>query len=306
MAVKDCIRPAFLRPKDKVAIVSPAGAVDPALIDGACATLISWGLVPVVGAYAKGKYGRYAGSDEQRLFDLQQAMDDPSIAAILCGRGGYGALRIVDKLCFKGFAQRPKWLIGFSDITTLHSRFEKEGFASIHGVMAKALAHQSDNKKAVTSLKNMLFGKEVSYKVTKGKKYNRAGVATGELVGGNLSLLYALTGTPYAVRPEGKILFIEDLSERMYHIDRMVQNLRLSGIFDGIKGLVLGQFADIEPDRSMNQTLEEIFLAAVGDRDIPIAFGFPFGHVTDNRALMHGAPVELKVREEGAELSFIG
>lgn len=305
MAVKDCVRPAFLRPKDKVAIVSPSGAVDPALIDGACKTLISWGLVPVVGAYAKGKNGRFAGTDEQRLFDLQQAMDDPSVAAILCGRGGYGALRIVDKLDFTQFSKRPKWLIGFSDITALHSRFEKEGYASIHGVMAKALAHQEDNKKSVSTLKNLLFGKENTYKIAAGKRYNQKGFATGELVGGNLSLLYALTGTPYAIQPEGKILFIEDLSERMYHIDRMVQNLRLSGVFDKIEGLVIGQFADIEPDRSMNRTLEEIFLDAVKGRNIPVAFGFPVGHVTDNRALIHGTKVNLEVNESGSVLSYV-
>jgi muramoyltetrapeptide carboxypeptidase len=301
---KSCVFPAFLQKKDKVAIVSPSGSVDPELIDGACSTLISWGLVPVVGAYAKGKHHRFAGTDEQRIFDMQQALDDPSISAILCGRGGYGMSRIVDKLDFKLFKQRPKWIIGFSDITALHARIEKEGYASIHGVMAKALAHAENNQLAVESLRRMLMPENSSVYHIESRKENRKGEALGRLVGGNLSLLYALQGTPYAIQPEGKILFIEDLSERMYHIDRMIQTLRLAGVFKKISGLIVGQFTDIDPDDSFG-SVENIVLNALEGRKIPVAFNFPVGHVTDNVALLHGADVRLMVNKDGADLQFV-
>ncbi len=302
MAAKKCVMPAFLRPKDKVVIVSPSGAVDPSLIDGACATLISWGLVPVVGAYAKGKRDRFSGTDEERLFDLQQALDDPSVAAILCGRGGYGALRIVDKLDFTKFKQNPKWIIGFSDITALHARVAKEGFASLHGVMAKALACWEESESAVELLRNTLMGNRPTYCIESHKK-NQKGSAIGQLVGGNLSLLYALQGTPYAIDPKGKILFIEDLSERMYHIDRMIQNLRLAGVFQKIEGLIVGQFTDIDEDTSFG-SVENIVLSALEGRKIPVAFNFPVGHVDNNFPLMHGADVALEVNKEEATLRF--
>ena len=287
--------PKFLKPKDRVAIVSPAGAVDADLIDGACQTLISWGLVPVVGSYAKGRCNRFSGTDDQRLFDLQQALDDPTIAAILCGRGGYGTLRIVDKLDFSQFAKSPKWVIGFSDITALHARIEKEGFASLHGVMAKALAHSSDNCLAVEALHRALFALP-SYHEQR-NEMNVKGEALGELVGGNLSLLYALQGTPYAIQPKGKILFIEDLSERMYHIDRMIQALRIAGVFRGIEGLIVGRFTDIDADAAFG-SVEQVVMNALDGRRIPVAFNFPVGHITDNMPLVHGADARLKIDSE--------
>lgn len=292
------IIPQYLRRGDRVAIVSPSGAVDPELIDGACETLRMWGLQPVLGQTAKGRHGRFSGTDEERLADLQWAMDSPEFAAILCGRGGYGAVRIVDKLRFDGIRQYPKWLIGFSDITAFHARFFDEGIASAHAVMAKAIAHADDNVEAVESLRKLLFGERVHYVSYSNEKsvYNRSGYATGELVGGNLSLLYALQGTPYALQPQGKVLFIEDLSERLYHIDRMMQNLRLSGVFEEINGLVVGQFTNIDADPSFGQNIEEIILSAVGDREIPVAFNFPVGHVSDNWALPHGVTAHLEVQ----------
>lgn len=288
--------PKYLTPGDRVAVVSPSGALDPDLIDEACEALRKWRLVPVVGEFAKGKYGRFAGTDQQRLQDLQWAMDDPTISAILCGRGGYGVIRIVDQLDFSKFRESPKWLIGFSDITALHARFESEGFPSLHAVMARAIAHPEENRTAVRKLKKILFGEKMDYQsVPKKSKYNRAGKAQGKLVGGNLSLIYALQGTPYAVDAQNNILFVEDLSERLYHIDRMVQNLRLSGVFEKISGLVVGQFSDIPKDPSFKQTIEEIFLSAVGERQIPIVFNFPVGHVENNWPLVHGANVNLEV-----------
>lgn len=288
--------PKYLVPGDRVAMVSPSGALDPDLIDEACETLRKWGLIPIVGDFAKGRFGRFSGCDQERLSDLQKAMDDPRVSAIICGRGGYGALRIVDQLDFSEFAKNPKWLVGFSDITALHARFQSEGFPSIHGVMAKAIAKTSENRSAVRRLKKILFGEKMKYQfVPKKMKYNKEGSAQGHLVGGNLSLIYALQGTPYAVAPENNILYVEDLSERLYHVDRMVQNLRLSGVFEKINGLIVGQFSDIEKDPSLRMNLEEIFLSAVGNRNIPIAFNFPVGHVTDNWPLVNGAKVEFQV-----------
>lgn len=294
--------PRLLKPKDRVAIVSPAGAVEPDLIDGACSTLIAWGYVPVVGSHAKGKSHRFSGTDEERLFDLQQAMDDPSISAILCGRGGYGTLRIVDKLDFTEFSKHPKWVIGFSDITALHARIEKEGFASIHGVMAKALAHSEENVYATEALRRSMVTLP-SYEVepTQG---NIPGRAIGEVVGGNLSLLYSLLGTPYAIQPKGKILFIEDLSERMYHIDRMIQALRIAGVFREIEGLIVGRFADIDPDSSFG-SVEKIVLNALEGRKIPVCLDFPLGHIKYNMPLWHGAEATLEIDSESSVLRYV-
>lgn len=292
------IRPPYLKEGDKVAIVSPSGAVAPELVDGAAEVLVSWGLVPVLGASAKGKRGRFAGTDEERLSDLQWAMDDPSIRAILCGRGGYGAVRIVDQLNFKGFEASPKWLIGFSDITILHAAISHHGIQSLHGAMAKALAHTAGNWDAVSALRRTLFGAPTDFTLTP-CSLNRAGEATGELVGGNLSVMYGLRGTPFDIQPKGKILFIEDISERPYHIDRMMHSLKLGGILSSISGLLVGAFSDIDEDASFGQTVKEIIASAVAEYDYPVAFNFPLGHETTNMPVIHGADVSLKVEADG-------
>lgn len=306
--------PPFLNYGDKIAIVSPAGAVDPTLIDGACDTIRSYGFSPILGRYAKSSFGRFSARDEERIDDFQWALDNPNISAILCGRGGYGCMRIIDQLNFEKFKRMPKWLIGFSDITALHALFLHEGFASIHGFMARAFAHNADNHNLIDNIFSILTGEFIDFDgkhkfaepfyTTQCTPLCQVGQAQGQLVGGNLSLLYALQGTPYAIQPEGKILFIEDISERPYHIDRMMQNLRLAGIFNQISGLIVGQFADCEPDPSFGQSIYEIVRNAVGKRNIPIAFNFPLGHVKDNRPLVHGANVILDIDHNSSTIIY--
>ncbi|MCQ2225846.1 MAG: LD-carboxypeptidase [Paludibacteraceae bacterium] len=297
----DIIKPQYLKKGDKVAIVSPAGPVDPELIDGAVARLHKWGFVPQVGFTAKGKVGRFSATDEDRLADLQQAMDDPTVSAILCGRGGYGCLRIVDKLNFDAFAKHPKWLIGFSDVTALHALFQQNGYASVHGAMARALFANSDSAKALC---NLLKGKDMKCEVTEASPYNRSGEASAPISGGNLSLLYAMRGTPLDVDMRGKILFIEDLCERMYHIDRMMNNLRLGGVLKNLAGLVVGCFSDIPEDDTLIAA-EKVIKDAVAEYDYPVLFGVPVGHEGFNWPIVEGAVYKMTVDEKGGTLELV-
>lgn len=296
------IMPPYLRGGDKVVILSPSGAIESALIDGAADVLRSWGLQVRIAHHAKGKFGRFSGTDSERLEDLQNALDDDEVRAIVCSRGGYGAVRILDKLNFEKFRKSPKWLVGFSDITALHSAIQVNGFASVHGIMTKAIAQKENQPMVVDALRKTLFGIDaMSYK-TECHKLNRTGESIGTLIGGNLSVLYGLRGTPFDINPEGKILFIEDLGERAYHIDRMVQNLRLGDVFSKISGLIVGHFSDIDVDTSFGDSVEEIISAAVSDYNYPVCFGFPVGHEDLNFPLICGATVHLEVGSQGAKL----
>ncbi len=293
--------PPYLKEGDKVGIVSPAGACNPDIIRAACETIRSWGFRPIVGEHALGKDGTFSGTDEERAADLQKMLDDPGIAAILCSRGGYGTIRIMDRLDLTQFCKSPKWLIGFSDITALHARINAAGFASLHGSMARALANEQDNQETAKLLRQTLTGRMFEYFLPTAP-HNRYGIAINEIVGGNLSLIYALQGTPYQLDVKEKILFIEDVSERLYQIDRMVQSLRLAGVFEQIDGLIVGQFSNIPEDDNFGKTLEEIILSAVGDRDIPVAFNIPVGHTGTNIPLIEGANASLYVAETKTEI----
>lgn len=294
------ILPKYLKNGDKIAIVSPAGPVDPDLVDGACARLHKWGFVPQVGITAKGKSGRFSAPDEDRLADLQQAMDDPSVSAILCARGGYGCMRIVDRLDFTAFAKSPKWVIGYSDVTALHAAFHQHGFSSIHGVMARAI---TSNSESAVALRDALKGKEKKILVDSPAAFNREGEVTAPVFGGNLSLLYALRGTPFDVDMSGKILFIEDLGERLYHIDRMVNNLRLGGVLRNLAGLMVGCFSDIPEDPCL-VSAQKVIRDAVADYGYPVLFGLPVGHEGLNLPIVEGAEYHLTVSSDGGTLAF--
>ncbi len=286
-----------LQPNDLVRIVSPSGVIDPSFIEGAAKVLSSWGLRVQEGSYCREKYGRFAGTEAQRIADLQQALDDPDTKAILCSRGGYGLTQIVDKLDFKTFCSHSKWLIGFSDITVLHNAITNLGFPSVHAIMAKHLTELNADSEAVAGLKNLLFGDFPEYAIP-AHPQNRSGNATGKLIGGNLSVIYGLRGTPFDLPYEGNILFVEDIAEKPYHIDRMLQNLRLGGVFQKISGLVLGQFSDCDEDPLMLKSIEEIISGALAGTSIPVVFNFPAGHVDDNRPLMLGAETILTVNSD--------
>jgi len=289
--------PPFLLPNDQIRIVSPSGAIDPIYIDGAIKALTSWGLQVTEGKFARTEYGRFGGTKEQRIADLQTALDDAEVKAVLCSRGGYGVAQIIDKLDFTKFKAHPKWLIGFSDITILHNAISNLGIASIHGIMAKHLTELPENCEQVQLLKNILFDKMPHYELP-AHELNRTGKAEGKLIGGNLSVLVGMIGTPFDLPYDGNMLFIEEIAEKPYHIDRMMQNLRLSGALAKISGLVVGQFSDCDEDPLMKQSIAEIILDAVKEYHYPVCFNFPAGHVDYNLPIVMGQEVEMDVLEK--------
>jgi len=295
--------PSFLKPSDQIRIVSPSGSINPDLIVGATKVLSGWGLIVNEGEFARFEYGRFAGTKNQRISDLQQALDDPTVKAILCSRGGYGLAQIIDKLDFSGFSKSPKWIIGFSDITILHNAITNLGISSIHGIMAKHLAELPFNADPVLRLKEILFGKLPAYSIS-AHKLNKQGTGKGKLIGGNLSVLMGLRGSMFDAGYKNAILFIEDVAEKPYHIDRMMQNLRFSGVLAQLSGLIVGQFSDCEEDPLMKQTIVEIISEAVDAYNYPVCFNFPAGHVDYNLPLLLGANVSLSVNKTEAKLIF--
>ena len=295
------IYPSFLKHGDKVVILSPSGKIETQWVEGLKAVLESYGLVVSVAEHTLCAKGRFAGSDNERIQDLQEAINDAQVKAIFCSRGGYGLARIIDKIDFSALKSAAKWIVGFSDITALHNAFSRVGVASIHGIMAKHITLKADG---LDNLMTMLFGGDVAYEVP-AHDFNKVGEAEGELIGGNLSVLYGLRGTPFDLDYKGKILFIEDLSERLYHIDRMMQNLRLGGVFEQISGLVVGQFTDIDEDDSFDGGVYGVISEAVKGYDIPVCFNFPAGHVDNNQPLMLGAKYKLEVLKDKAILKCL-
>lgn len=278
-----------------IRIVSPSGAISPTLIDAAKQRLEAWGHIVDEGQYTRTSWGRFAATDEQRISDLNKAFADPQVDAILCARGGYGLQRILDRI-----QPTPKLVIGFSDITALHQLMHSIGVPSLHAIMCKHIATLPEESEALQSLHKALQECRVESESEseslecRETPLNRPGIARGTLIGGNLSVLYGLQGTPYGLT-NPSILFIEDIAERHYHIDRMMQNLRLSGVLANLSGLIVGQFTDCEQDPGMHETIEETILRAVADYDYPVAFNFPAGHVDKNLPLWLGCEVELEV-----------
>jgi len=297
------MKPPFLNSSDQVRIISPSGIIRPEYIDGAKEVLTGWGLNITEGEYARAEYGRFAGTLTQRIADLQEALDDPSVKAILCSRGGYGLAQMIDKLDFTGFVKSPKWLIGFSDITILHAAISNLGIASIHGLMTKLITELPSGSEPTDLLRKMLFGEMPAYHIP-AHESNRTGSAEGTLLGGNLSVLMGLRGSSYDIKYDHAILFIEDVAEKPYQIDRMIQNLRFSGVLAQLSGLIVGQFSDCEEDPLMMQTIQEIIIGSVNETDYPVCFDFPAGHVERNLPLLFGEKVNLNVHKTGTELSF--
>jgi len=295
--------PPYLKPNDQIRIVSPSGNIEPKYIVGVKKTLSSWGLNATEGEFARTKYGRFAGTEAQRISDLQEALDDPSVNAILCSRGGYGVAQIIDKLDFSTFAKSPKWLIGFSDITILHNAISNLGIASIHGIMAKHLTQFPADSIHVQKCREILFGQMPTYVVPK-HRLNKVGIAQGKLIGGNLSVLIGLRGSQFDLDYKNNILFIEDIAERPYHIDRMMQNLRFSGALAQLSGLVVGQFSDCDEDPLMKKSVAQIIASAVSEYDYPVCFNFPAGHVDNNFPLKLGETVQFEVTKRAVILTF--
>ena len=295
------IYPSFLKANDKAVILSPSGKIESQWVEGLKAMLESYGLVVSVAEHAFCAKGRFAGTDNDRVQDLQKAINDAQVKAIFCSRGGYGLARIIDKIDFSALKSAAKWIVGFSDVTALHNVLSRVGVASIHGIMAKHITLKAEG---LDNLMTMLFGGEVAYE-TPAHEFNKVGEAEGELIGGNLSVLYGLRGTPFDLDYKGKILFIEDLGERLYHIDRMMQNLRLGGVFEQISGLVVGQFTDIDEDDSFSGGVYGVIRDAVKDYNIPVCFNFPAGHVDNNQPLKMSANYKLEVLKDKSILKCL-
>lgn len=289
--------PSFLRPGDRIRIVSPAGKVQKDKVIPGIELLQEAGFEVIVGRHVFGRHFQFAGTDAQRASDLQEALDDPEAKAIICARGGYGTVRILEITDFTRFRQNPKWLVGFSDITVLHLALNNFEIASIHGAMPGFFVDNKKPSASFFSLMELLRAGKSAIQI-QANELNRQGTCEGELVGGNLSLIYALQGTPWQLQTVGKILLIEDLSEYLYHLDRMMQNLRVSGTLKNLAGLVVGGFTEMKDNESpFGMTAFEIIRDAVKDYTFPVCFDAPVGHIPKNLSVMLGGHYRLEVAE---------
>lgn len=301
-AQRKMITPPHLKKGDTVAIIATARKIDVATLQPAVKLLESWGLNVVLGKSIGKELHQLAGPDWQRATDLQEMIDNPTIKAVWAAKGGYGTVRIIDRVDFTNFKRKPKWIAGFSDVTVLHSHINNMGIETIHSMMAVSAATASPD--AIETFRKALFGETLTYKIS-AHPFNKRGQAIGELVGGNLSVLYSIMGSKSQVDCKGKILFIEDLDEYLYHIDRMMMNLKRNGWFDGIKALVIGGMTSMNDNEiPWGKDALEIIQDVLKDYDFPIIFNFPAGHVKDNRALILGGKVSLEVNEKGSQLIF--
>ncbi len=276
----------------------------PKPIDGAIQILESWGLEVVIGETVAADHHQFAGSDALRTADLQKYLNDPEIKAIIAGRGGYGTIRIIDELDFEAFKVNPKWLIGFSDITVLLSHtLAKLNTQSIHAQMPYTF--EESTPEALLSLRGILFGESVSYHYSSSFT-NKPGTAKGVLVGGNLTLLIAVEGSVSEMDFTDKILFIEDVGEHEYSIDRMMRILKRKGRLNKLKGLIVGAFNELGEEKiPFGQTPEEVILDLVKEYDYPVCFNFPTGHINDNRAMVVGAKISLAINEHEVQFNYI-
>ena len=301
------IKPEYLKKGDTVAIVAPSGVLKNynAYILKAKELLKSWELEVVIGENVFNDNGHFAGTDNQRSADFQLALDDKAIKAIWCARGGYGAMRVIDNLNFENYKENPKWIIGYSDITAVHNDLHNNKSESIHGIMCKSLEKiDINNNESISLLKKTLFGEKLSYTI-EGNNYNIEGNSNGQLIGGNLTLLHCLLGSESSIDTDGKILFIEDLGEYLYHIDRMLISLKRAGYFDNCKGLIVGDFTDMRKNTTpFGRNLKELILDIVREYDFPVSFGFPAGHGEKNYPMILGREINLEVSKQQSTINF--
>lgn len=287
-------QPSFLKKGDKIGIIAPARKISKEEIQSAIDTFNAWGLEVVLSKNLFNADNQFSGTENERAEDLQIMLNDDSIRAVISARGGYGTIHIIDKIDFTNFKKHPKWIIGYSDITVLHSHINNFGIETLHATMPINFAK---NAEATETLYKALFGEQLNYQF-ESHLLNRKGEAEAELIGGNLSLIYALTGSVSDIDTKGKILFIEDLDEYLYHVDRMMLNLKRSGKLDHLAGLIIGGMTDMKDNTiPFGKTAEEIIIDAVKEYDYPVCFNFPAGHVEKNLALHLGRKVKLKVAD---------
>ena len=289
--------PEYLQKGDTIGITCPAGYMAAEKAQTCIDTLHEWGYNVMVGKTLGSASDNYfSGTDEERTDELQAMLDDESIKAILCGRGGYGAGRIIDQLDFEAFRQHPKWLIGFSDITVLHAHiYSNYKIATLHAPMAAAFNDGAAENDFIQSLKNAIEGRKAKYECAM-HEFNKRGEAVGELIGGNLTLITHLTGTPSEIKTKGRILFLEDTGELLYKIDRMMYQLKRGGKLDKLAGLIIGGFSDTtDTERPFGKSMYEIIQDIIKEYDYPVCFGFPVSHDKENYAMKIGVGYKLKV-----------
>ena len=296
--------PPYLKKGDMIGLTCPAGYMMKEKAEVCIQTLQQWGFEVMVGKTLGSDSPTYfSGTDEERRNEFQAMLDDETIQAILCGRGGYGVSRIIDDLDFTRFRKKPKWIIGYSDITVLHCHLNRKlKTASIHSPMAAAFNQDGDKNEFIRSLRNALLGRKANYKCAP-HDLNKVGSAKAELVGGNLSLIAHLLGTPSDLDTSGKILFLEDIGEQLYSIDRLLYQLKRSGKFKNLAGLVIGRFTEIrDTERPFGKPLNELIADIIKEYDYPVCFEFPVSHERENYALKVGVTYELKVGKKTVQL----
>lgn len=301
------MQPDYLTKGDSIAIVAPAGILKNKkdIIQKAKQLAESWGLKVVIGEHVFHQENHFSGTDKERAEDMQKALDSPNIKAIWSARGGYGSVRILDKLDYTKFKETPKWIIGYSDVTAFHSHIHNMGVETIHAMMGTSMMFdETETKESIETFRKALFGESLQYEIAS-SKYNKEGVVEGEIVGGNLTILLTMLGSESAISTDGKILFIEEIGEYKYHIDRMLQSLKRAGVFDNLKGLVVGDMSNIKKNTTKwGSSVEQLILNAVKEYDFPVLFDFPAGHETDNRALILGRKVEMDVNKNMSKVIF--
>jgi muramoyltetrapeptide carboxypeptidase len=296
--------PPYLQKGDTIGIVCPAGAM-PVEKVSECIRVLNedWGFTTRVGKTVGNQFNYFSGTDDERLEDFQQMLDDDELKAVLCARGGYGMGRIIDRIDFRKFKKQPKWIIGYSDITVLHSHlYSNYDISSLHSPMAGAFNEEGYKNEFVLSLKNALEGKKIKYSCPV-HEFNKKGEAIGELIGGNLALLAHLVGTDSDIKTRGRILFIEDVGEYLYNIDRMMHQLKRSGKLSRLAGLIIGGFTESkDTENPFGQTAYEIIRDIVKEYDYPVCFGFPVSHTDENYALKIGVGYKLKITKSKVSL----
>lgn len=295
-------QPPFLIPGDGLAIVSPASIINPDYVKGAVERLTSWQVGVSVSLHCLGESGVYSGTVDERTDDFRSALYTPEVKAILCSRGGYGTVHLLDRLA-DDVARNPKWIIGFSDISALHALCVSRGIMSLHAPMCKHLTAEPADDRCTQYLRQILFGQIPEYH-EKPHPLNRQGEGRGMLVGGNLAVLCGLIGTPYDIFRPGLVLFIEDIAEAPYKIERMLYQLKLAGRLASLSGLIVGRFTEYTENEGLGGTLYELIYRLVEEYDYPVCFDFPVGHVSDNLPLIEGAEVLFSVNKESVDLAF--
>ena len=301
------IKPKNLKIGDTISIIAPSGVLKDydEYMDKSISLMKSWGLNVVLGSNIYDSYGHFSSSDANRQKDFQNAIDDNKIKAIWCARGGYGAMRIIDKINYDNLLKHPKWVIGYSDITAIHNDIHNLGVESLHGVMSKSLEDISVDDESIKKLKDVIFGKGELHYVIESNKYNITGEASGKLVGGNLTLLQSLLQSKSSIDTTNKIIFIEEVGEYLYHIDRMLHSLKRADYFSKCSGLIVGDFTDIRKNETkFGKNLYEIINEIVKEYNFPVIYGFPAGHGQKNFPLIFGRNVEINVSKNKSEIRF--